>query len=101
MESSPYDEEYRMEDEDESSKVDLYTPSPRSNKNKNQSQEVIISVYNSNVAKTFPSRKTQIRQAHLGPRPFAFFLLVETVLRHEIFFLFHSMLFDVSAQQPF
>lgn len=29
MESSPYDEEYKLDDEDETSQVDLYTPSPR------------------------------------------------------------------------
>jgi len=29
MESSPYDEEYKLEDDDEPSQVDLYTPSPR------------------------------------------------------------------------
>ena len=29
MESSPYDEEYKIDDGDETSQVDLYTPSPR------------------------------------------------------------------------
>ena len=45
MESSPYDEEYKLDDEDEPSQVDLYTPSPRSNHpqvKKHQSNEVIL-----------------------------------------------------------
>ena len=29
MESSPYDEEYKIDDGDDTSQVDLYTPSPR------------------------------------------------------------------------
>ena len=32
MESSPYDEAYNIDDEDEPSQVDMYTPSPRNPK---------------------------------------------------------------------
>ena len=42
MESSPYDEEYKLEEDDEPSQVDLYTPSPRppSQKKHNEVQPV-------------------------------------------------------------
>ena len=38
MESSPYDEAYNIDDEDEPSQVDMYTPSPR-NPKQNTGQE--------------------------------------------------------------
>jgi len=39
MESSPYDEEYKIDDGDETSQVDLYTPSPRGQLKKDQESE--------------------------------------------------------------
>ena len=51
MESSPYDEEYKLEEDDEPSQVDLYTPSPRPPSQKKHNNEVqwIKSHYNYNV----------------------------------------------------
>merc|ERR1712142_1025983 len=39
MESSPYDEEYKLEEDDEPSQVDLYTPSPRPPSQKKHNNE--------------------------------------------------------------